>query len=169
MPVARRSRLGHVFAVVAAVAALAACSDVSESPEFSAASWPDGAPTDVTDLRGSAVLLAGWATWCVPCERELPMLDEFAATAAAENVEIVAVNVDRADVADGDLEAMLDRLDVDLPVWRDRAKTFLAAYEGTMMPYSVLLDRDGAVARSWVGSLDTDSDEFLAAVAEVSG
>ncbi len=148
---------------------LAACSGAGEPPGFGAVSWPDGAPADVIDLRGSAVLLAGWATWCVPCERELPMLDAFADSIASEGVEIVAVNVDRADASDSDLAAMLERLDVDLTVWRDADQTFLASYEGAMMPYSVLLDRDGEVARTWTGSLNTESGDFLAAIAEVTG
>jgi len=105
--------------LVTAGLGLAACSDATEAPEFAAVSWPDGSPTDVSDLRGSAVRLAGWATWCVPCERELPLLDEFADSATAEGVEIVAVDVDRPDVSDGDLAAMLERLDVDVRVWRD--------------------------------------------------
>lgn len=154
--------------LVAAVG-LAACGDAADSPDFAASSWPDGALVDVDDMQGSAVLLAGWATWCVPCERELPELDEFADSPAAEDVEIVAVNVDRADVSDEALAAMLDRLGVDLPVWRDTGQTFLASYQGAMMPYAVLLDRDGAVATTWTGSLDTDSEAFLAAIAEVSG
>ncbi len=38
-----------------------------------------------------------------------------------------------------------------------------------MMPYSVLLDRDGAVAHTWTGALNTEGEEFLAAIAQVSG
>lgn len=122
----------------------------------------------MTDLIGTPALLAGWATWCVPCERELPALDAFAASAAADGIQIVAVNVDRADVADTELAEMLERLDVDLPVWRDTEQTFLAVYEGAMMPYSVLLDRHGAITKTWTGSLDPDGATFQTAIAEVN-
>jgi len=169
VPAARRSRRRTAPVTAVAALMLTACGDAPVVPEFAADSWPDGTPIDVDELRGSPVLLAGWATWCVPCERELPMLDAFADTETSEGIEIVAVNVDRADVSDADLASMLDRLDVDLPVWRDVDQSFLASYEGAMMPYSVLLDRDGAVADTWTGSLDTDGDDFLAAIADVSG
>ena len=169
VPVGSRSR--HPIALLGAlvIVVLGSCGDGTDTPEFAATTWPDERPVEVTELGGSPVLLAGWATWCVPCERELPALDEFAESPASDGIEIVAVNVDRSDVSDDDLARRLARLDVDLQVWRDTDQTFLAAYDGAMMPYSVLLDRDGGVAASWTGSLNPEGDDFLAAVAGVTG
>ncbi len=151
----------RLLAATSVVATLVSCGggDAAQ-PEFAARSWPDGAPVDVADLRGSPVLLAGWATWCVPCERELPMLDEFVEHGSAPGLTVVAVNVDAPATTDDDLAEMLDRLDVDLPVWRDADQTFLMSFDGTLMPYSVLLDADGDVVETWAGSLDPGGSSF---------
>jgi thiol-disulfide isomerase/thioredoxin len=130
---------------------------------YAAALFGTGERVAVDELRGDAVLLAGWATWCVPCERELPELDAFAATADPD-LRIIAVNVDNASVGDDAVAAMTDRLAVSLPVWRDPEGVLLTHFGGVMMPFSVLLDRDGVPVRTWTGAIDVDHDDFLAAV-----
>lgn len=155
-----------IIAATLATSMVVACGgDDASAPEFAAQSWPEGTPVDVADLRGSPVLLAGWATWCVPCERELPILDEFVDGGSAPDLEVVAVNVDAASIGDDDLAEMLERLDVDLPVWRDADQTFLTSFGGTLMPYSVLLDAEGNVVEGWAGSLDPTGDSFQEALA----
>ena len=47
--------------------------DRREKPSFEATSG-DGAPVSLEDLRGDAVLLNVWATWCAPCRQEIPFL-----------------------------------------------------------------------------------------------
>ncbi len=155
-----------ILAAGLVASAFAACGgDDAAAPEFDAQSWPDGEPVEVADLRGSPVLLAGWATWCVPCERELPILDAFVEDGSAPDLEVVAVNVDAESIGDDDLAEMLDRLGVDLPVWRDADQTFLMSFDGTLMPYSVLLDADGRIVETWAGSLDPNGDSFQEALA----
>lgn len=141
----------------------AGCGGAPEAEPYAAVVFGTGEPIAVDEFRGDAVLLAGWATWCIPCERELPELDAFAATADA-GLQIIAVNVDGAAVGDDAVGAMTDRLAVSLPVWRDPDATLLAHFGGAMMPFSVLLDRDGVPVRSWNGAIDVDTDDFLAAV-----
>lgn len=55
----------------------------------------DGAVVDSANLKGNVVVLDFWATWCIPCVRSLPKLDEFAKWAAAEGkpVKVYGVNV----------------------------------------------------------------------------
>lgn len=155
--------------LIAGIVGLAGCGgDSGPDAPYAAGAFPSGADVSVVDLRGDAVLLAGWATWCVPCERELPALDAYAATADPD-LRIVAVNVDTATVDDDAVDAMLVRLDVDLAVWRDREGALLDQYGGTLMPFSVLLDRDGRVVRTWSGALDVDSGDFAQAVADALG
>ncbi len=148
---------------------LGACSSGAEDGEpYGAVAFDTGAPVTVDQFLGGPVLLAGWATWCVPCERELPALNVFAASPQAAQLTVVAVNLNDASVGRTDIEAMLDRLDVTLPVWRDVDGTLLTRFGGSLMPYSVLLDSEGQVAASWVGAIDVDDDEFLASIAAVS-
>lgn len=150
--------------LVVAVLSAAGCGNATgDAAPYGASVFPSGEPASVDDLRGEAVLLAGWATWCVPCERELPELDAFAA--GPDGIRVVAVNVDTGAVDATTIAAMLDRLDISLPIWRDPDAELLAAFDGTVMPFSVLLGPDGEVVRTWNGAIDVDDDSFRDAVA----
>jgi thiol-disulfide isomerase/thioredoxin len=156
-------------AVATTALAGAGCGSAGPTPPYAATALDTGATVSVDQYRGTPVLLAAWATWCVPCERELPELDAFAASPAADGVAVVAVNVDDASTGRGDVDAMIERLDVSLPVWRDTDGELLTRYGGSLMPFSVLLDRNGEVADSWVGTVDVDGADFRAAIASVTG
>src|SRR5215510_150174 len=51
-----------------------------------------GQPKKLSDFRGKTVLLNLWATWCVPCRKEMPALDGLQAKLAGPNFEVVAIN-----------------------------------------------------------------------------
>ena len=56
-----------------------------------------GKPLTLDDWRGRTVLLNLWATWCVPCRKEMPALDALQATLGGPDFEVVAVNIDTRD------------------------------------------------------------------------
>ncbi|MBN9673231.1 thiol:disulfide interchange protein TlpA [Roseibium aggregatum] len=56
---------------------------------------PDGASLTLADFRDKTVLLNLWATWCAPCRKEMPALDELQADLGGETFEVVAVNMDK--------------------------------------------------------------------------
>jgi thiol-disulfide isomerase/thioredoxin len=64
-----------------------------------ALSFKDAAGDDRTlaDWRGRTVLLNLWATWCVPCRKEMPALDELQAKLGSDRFEVVPVNIDTRD------------------------------------------------------------------------
>ncbi|MGE0726927.1 MAG: redoxin family protein [Acidimicrobiia bacterium] len=135
---------------------------------YDATSFADGRPVTLSALRGDAVLLASWATWCAPCERELPRLDELADARGADGLQVVAVNIDHAGMHPDDITAMLDRLGVeagaDLSVWRDPENRLGETFGGFGVPFAVLIDRDGRVVDRWNGALDPTGDHFVAAL-----
>src|SRR5580658_10204811 len=57
----------------------------------------DGKPKKLSDWRGRVVLVNLWATWCVPCRREMPALEGLQARLGGPNFEVVAVNIDTRD------------------------------------------------------------------------
>src|SRR6201996_2975180 len=57
----------------------------------------DGKPRKLSDWRGRTVLVNLWATWCVPCRREMPALDSLQGKLGGPNFEVVAVNIDTRD------------------------------------------------------------------------
>ena len=56
-----------------------------------------GADKSLADWRGRTVLLNLWATWCVPCRKEMPALDALQAKIGGPDFEVVAVNIDTRD------------------------------------------------------------------------
>jgi len=56
-----------------------------------------GAERSLGDWRGRTVLLNLWATWCVPCRKEMPALDALQARLGGDRFEVVAVNIDTRD------------------------------------------------------------------------
>src|SRR5512138_2412613 len=56
-----------------------------------------GKPKKLSDWRGKTVLLNLWATWCVPCRKEMPALDELQGKLGGKDFEVVAVNIDTRD------------------------------------------------------------------------
>jgi thiol-disulfide isomerase/thioredoxin len=55
----------------------------------------DGKPGSLADFRGKVVLLNIWATWCLPCRKEMPTLDRLQAQFGRPDFEVVAVSIDR--------------------------------------------------------------------------
>ncbi len=104
-----------------------------------------------------------WATWCVPCRKELPAFDEVAA-AAGDEVEVIGVNVGDGPGAASDL---VDELGVTFPQLLDRDSEVTAALEVTNMPSTAFVDGDGEVVEVHAGALD--ADELRAAIAEDLG
>jgi thiol-disulfide isomerase/thioredoxin len=54
----------------------------------------DGKPKKLSDWRGRTVLVNLWATWCVPCRKEMPALEELQTKLGGPDFEVVAVNID---------------------------------------------------------------------------
>jgi thiol-disulfide isomerase/thioredoxin len=58
-----------------------------------------GAERRLSDWRGRSVLLNLWATWCIPCRKEMPALDALEGALGGDRFEVVAVNIDTRDSA----------------------------------------------------------------------
>ena len=57
----------------------------------------DGKPKKLSDWRGKTVLVNLWATWCVPCRKEMPALDSLQTKLGGKDFEVVAINIDTRD------------------------------------------------------------------------
>ena len=118
---------------------------------------------DLAASDGTPRVVNLWATWCVPCRRELPAFDEVAA-AAGDEVEVLGVNVgDGPDAA----SELVDELGLTFPQLLDRDSEVTAALEVTNMPSTAFVDGDGEVVEVHAGALD--AEELRAAIAEDLG
>ena len=67
---------------------------------------PDGAEADLAAFRGKTILVNYWATWCPPCEKEMPSLGALQAARGGDTFEVVAISID----ADEDVDFARRRL-----------------------------------------------------------
>jgi thiol-disulfide isomerase/thioredoxin len=119
------------------------------APEFR---WvePGGASRSLRDLRGRPVVINFWATYCVPCKRELPALD--AAAAAEPDVAFLAIDMNEdAPVARRYLDGLgIQRL---MPLLDDRSR-ISRRYAVAVLPMTYFIDAGGFVRRIERGPLD---------------
>ena len=125
----------------------------------SEARWPsvsviDSSGTEInTDdlLTGNTLVVSLWSTWCVPCRRELPQLQEFAAE--HHDVSVVAVNLgDKLD----SVAAYAQEIGLTMPVVIDTEGRISSALGVTSVPSTLVIDSSGKVIATHVGEITAD-------------
>jgi thiol-disulfide isomerase/thioredoxin len=145
------------------VAALTAATTPLKLPDL-AFEDGSGAPKKLSDFRGKTVLLNLWATWCVPCRKEMPALDRLQAKLGGENFQVVAVNIDTRDPEKPKAfltDAKLTKLDY---FSDQKAKVFQdlkSIGRALGMPTSVLVDSKGCEIATIAGPAEWDSDDAV--------
>jgi thiol-disulfide isomerase/thioredoxin len=122
----------------------------------------DGHARTLADWRGRTVLLNLWATWCVPCRREMPALDALESNLGGPNFEVVAINIDTRDPAKP--RGFLKEVGVThLAYYSDQsAKVFQdlkLAGKAFGMPTTLILDRSGCEIGEMAGPADWASPD----------
>src|ERR1700748_691983 len=124
----------------------------------------DGKPKKLSDWRGRTVLLNLWATWCVPCRKEMPALDRLQAKLGGPDFEVVAVNIDTRD-PDKPRNFLKDANLTRLGYFTDdKAKVFQdlkSVGRALGMPTSVLVDGKGCEIATIAGPAEWDSDDAV--------
>jgi thiol-disulfide isomerase/thioredoxin len=113
------------------------------------------------DLRGKFVLLNIWATWCVPCRKEMASLDRLEAQLGGSNFEVVALSIDK-----GGAEAVrrfyrdygIQRLPVRVAANPDALLAALGVYG---VPTTLLIDPQSSEIARLVGPANWDSREMI--------
>ncbi len=103
------------------------------------------------DFRGKTILVNFWATWCAPCLKELPSLNALQGELGSDKFEVVAVAADP--MGPKKAQEYLDRLNINnLKLYTDEKLALASAIgSGTVLPVSILYDRDGAEIGRLVG------------------
>ena len=121
----------------------------------------EGEAIDLSDFRGKAVLVNFWATWCAPCLKELPSLDELQKELGGDDFQVVAIASDASGAEAA--RAYLDRLEIkNLKLYTDPSLQMMMAMGGAnILPLSVLYDAKGQEVGRLIGEADWASPEAI--------
>jgi thiol-disulfide isomerase/thioredoxin len=153
------------------VAAVAVATDPRRVPDLSFAD-AGGRERTLAEWRGRTVLFNLWATWCVPCRKEMPALDALQARLGGPAFEVVAVNIDTRDPEKP--KAWLKDVGINrLAYYADRsAKTFQdlkAVGKAFGMPTTLLVDQSGCELASLAGPAEWASEDAVKLVEAAAG
>jgi peroxiredoxin len=142
-------------AIVCASVAFAADSGGS-APAFSLTSL-SGEASGLSQYKGQVVMVNFWATWCGPCQQEMPLLDQMYKKYKPAGFTLIGVNVDKEAPA---VKELLARKPVSFPVLLDPSNQVSKAYHVDEMPSSVIIDRKGAIRYVHRGYKPGDENDY---------
>lgn len=136
------------------------------APDFTLDSL-DGKSVTLSDLRGKAVLLNFWATWCVPCKIEMPWLVELQSKYGSQGLQIVGVAMD--DSSKEDIAKFAKDMGVNYPVLLGK-NAVADEYAVPAMPESFFIGRDGKIVDKIIGLRDkSDIEDAIKAALKTQG
>ena len=144
-------------AIVLASGAFAASGDSSgPAPSFTLTTLT-GQPDGLSQYKGQVVMVNFWATWCGPCQQEMPLLDQMYKKYKPAGFTLIGVNVDKESPA---VKELLARKPVSFPVLLDPANQVSKAYHVDEMPSSVIIDRKGQIRYIHRGYKPGDENDY---------
>ena len=123
---------------------------------------PDNSDATLAAFQGQTILLNLWATWCVPCRREMPALDRLEQALGGKDFQVVAVNLDLTDPARA--KAFLEQIGVSsLAFYSDPTSGLVARLKGRGLvfglPTTILIDPKGCRIGVVEGPAEWDSED----------
>ncbi|MBX3522474.1 MAG: TlpA family protein disulfide reductase [Xanthobacteraceae bacterium] len=126
-----------------------------------------GRTVSLEDFKGRIVLINLWATWCVPCRREMPALDELESKLGGQDFAVLAINLDQRG---GDKpKKFLEEIKVKHLVYYEDPTTNVfqklkGAGRAPGLPSTILVDRDGCELGFMPGPAEWASEDALALI-----
>ncbi len=127
----------------------------------------DGTARSLADYAGKAVVLNLWATWCVPCVREMPALDALAAIVARDGIVVLPVSSDRGGAAVVQ-QFYTDRGIKNLPVLLDPQSRMAHSLGVNGIPTTLLIDKGGNELGWLEGAAEWSSPDAVTVVRKIT-
>jgi cytochrome c-type biogenesis protein len=158
--------------VVLLALVLSACAEppstfarVGEPAPAFAATTLAGDSLALADLKGQPVLLNLWATWCIPCRKEVPELQALHEKLTARGLKVVGVSVD--DGGDDAVREFVREFGVTYTILRDPAQNVYSAFFVPGVPATFLIDRSGKIALRLHRPFKSSDPELLSALEQI--
>jgi peroxiredoxin len=140
----------------------------SVAPDFTARVLGTNEHKTLRDYGGKVVLLNLWATWCEPCLREMPSIEQLHRDYGGKGLSVVAVSVD-AYASDDSVRAFAKNLGLTFEILRDSTLKIADIYQAAGYPQTFVIGRDSTIRKKWIGAADWSSQGNRALVAQLLG
>ena len=124
-----------------------------EAPDFVLTDM-NGEKHQLSDYRGQGVFLNFWGTWCKPCEREFPLMDQQYKEVKDDGLQILAVNIGESNFA---VQKFIDRLGLTFPVLIDQNKSVMETYNINPLPTTFLVNPEGKIEKIITGEMSEEA------------
>ena len=126
----------------------------------------NGQPWEFRHHQGRLVLLDFWATWCPPCVKSLPELEQIHQQSAGQTVKIFAVNLQENETR---VRSFLQSRGLSLPILMDSEGEVAQKYSIHAIPQTVIIGKNGEVQKVFVGASPETPDKIRAEIESVTG
>lgn len=129
-----------------------------QAPDVEFNALKDSGTIKLSELRGKVVLLDFWASWCAPCQEELPLLDDMSTRLKGKGIAIVGLSIDENKA---DAEHFLTRKSSwALTLGHDPEQKVADTFKPPKMPTSYVIDRKGIVRQVNAGFERSDAKKI---------
>jgi peroxiredoxin len=157
--------------IITLFALIIACSKDVASPKVGSVA-PDfvikdasGKSLQLSDLRGTVILLNFWATWCPPCQQEVPSLSRLNAAMSGKGFRMITVSIDEGGSAA--VESFFRVTGYRLPTLLDSDGKIGKMYGITGVPETFVIDRQGVIRKKVVGPFSWDDPSMISYLSEL--
>jgi peroxiredoxin len=126
----------------------------TRAPDYAVLNVTSGDSVAVRDYRGRVVLLNLWATWCPPCEQEMPSMERLYQEMGPQGLEVVAISIDQ--LTPDAVRQWAEERGLSFTVLHDRTGRIQQVYQTTGMPESFVVDREGVIVKKVIGATEWD-------------
>jgi len=131
------------------------------APPFELEHLDTGESISLEGLGDRVVLINFWATWCKPCEDEMPAMERLYRALRPEGFELLAISVDDATEP---VRTFRDRLALTFPILMDSDQEVAKRYQTYRFPESLLVDRNGIVIERYIGPREWDAEAYVSRI-----
>ncbi len=132
------------------------------APDFSLAGIDS--QVSLAEKKGKVIYLDFWASWCAPCRKSFPWMNQLQARYADQGLEIIAINLDKSRE---DSQAFLAATHPEFTIAFDPQGETAESYQVMGMPSSYLIDRNGLLLHSHIGFRDKDKAALESQIEEL--
>lgn len=104
----------------------------------------EGNKHQLSDYEGQGVLLNFWGTWCPPCKKEMPALNEAYNKYKDKGIQVISINIAQSNF---EVQNFVDNYKLDFPMTIDKTKSVMRTYNVDQLPATFLIDKNGEITK----------------------